>query len=179
MEAVREDIPQLFADDHTLFDYVYKHGKTIPMSANTGGGSGNTCDPSGRPALRVPLFMQAGGNFSQVTADGGSDDMGLGSGSNFAALFIPPVTFSEACQISFKAQWASDSSKSPVFRSVLTKWSKLSTASSRTWSPSSKVPAQANSAQIDSTAVVSNNTGTGAQTSSITGFSQAVSSVRK
>src|SRR5271156_5757925 len=113
LEAVREEIPQLFASDKTLYDYVYKHGQTIPMSTSTGGGSGSTYDPTGRPSLRIPLFMQAGGNFSQITADGYStagapnlDDLGAGSGSNFAALFIPPVCFAEACQISFKAQWS-------------------------------------------------------------------------
>jgi hypothetical protein len=173
LESVREEIPQLFADDHTLFDYVYKHGKKMPMAANTGGGSGSTYDPSGRPALRIPLFMQAGGSFSQITADGLPDDLGLGSGSNWAALFIPPVTFSEACSISLKAQWASDSSKKS--RVQVRAHEMVQTLERLKQDLESVIQGSGAGelAQIDATAVVNNNTGSGAQTSSITGFSQA------
>jgi hypothetical protein len=173
LEAVREEIPQLFASDKTLYDYIYKHGQTIPMSTSTGGGAGSSYDPSGRPALRIPLFIQAGGNFSQITADGGSDDLGQGSGSNFAALFLPPVSFAEACQISFKAQWSSDSSKKSR---VMVRAHEMTQTLERLKQDLESVIQGSGAgelAQIDATATVNNNTGTGAQTSSITGFSNA------
>jgi hypothetical protein len=173
LESVRDEIPQLFASDRTLFDYIYKHGQKMPMSANTGGGAGSTYDPSGRPALRIPLFIGAGGNFSQITADGGSDDLGAGSGSSFAALFIPPVSFAEACSISFKAQWASDSSKKSRVRVHAHEMVQTLERLKQDLESVIQGSGAGELAQIDANAIVNNNTGSGAQTSSITGFSQA------
>lgn len=173
LEAVRDEIPQLFAADDTLFDYISKKGKTIPMSTSTGGGAGSSYDPTGRPALRVPLFIQAGGNFSQITADGGADDLGAGSGSNFAALFIPPVSFAEACQISFKAQWSSDSSRKARVQVRAHEMTQTLERLKQDLESVIQGSGAGELAQIDSTATVNNNTSTGAQTSSITGFSQA------
>lgn len=173
LEAVRDEIPQLFAADHTLLDEIMKKGKTIPMSANTGGGAGSSYDPTGRPALRIPLFIQAGGNFSQITADGGSDDLGQGSGSVFAALFLPPVSFAEGCQISFKSQWASDSTKKARVSVRAHEFTQTLQRLKQDLESVLQGSGAGELCQIDTTATVSNDTGSGAQTSSITGLSNA------
>src|SRR5262249_2570236 len=38
-------------------------------------------------------------------------DMGRGSGSVYAAQLLPPVSFSEACEITAQAQWSTDTGK--------------------------------------------------------------------
>lgn len=109
LEEVREEIPDLMLTEDTFLARIKKAGRVIPMSASTGGGVGSTFDPGGRPSLRIPMRIQAGSTHQQFSADGG--DMGRGTGSLYAAQFITPISFSEACEITAQAQWATESKK--------------------------------------------------------------------
>jgi hypothetical protein len=109
LETVREDIPDLMLTEDTFYARIKKAGRVLPMSTSTGGGSGSSYDPTGRPSLRIPMRIQAGSAHTQFNANGG--DMGRGTGSVYAAQLLPPVSFSEACEITAQAQWSTDSGK--------------------------------------------------------------------
>lgn len=109
LETVREDVPDLMLTEDTFYARLKKAGRVLPMSTATGGSSGSTFDPSGRPSLRIPMRIKAGSAHTQFNADGG--DMGRGSGSQYASQFLSPVSFSEACEITAQAQWSTDSGK--------------------------------------------------------------------
>ena len=109
LETVREEIPDLMLTEDTFYARIKKAGRVLPMSTSTGGGAGSNFDSTGRPSLRVPMRIQAGSTHQQFSADGG--DMGRGTGSVYAAQFITPISFSEACEITAQAMWSSDSGK--------------------------------------------------------------------
>jgi hypothetical protein len=109
LEEVRDEIPDLMLTEDTLLTRLKKAGRVLPMSTSTGGGAGSTFDPGGRPSLRIPMRIQAGSTHQQFNADGG--DMGRGSGSVYAAQFLSPVSFSEACEITAQAMWSTENKK--------------------------------------------------------------------
>jgi hypothetical protein len=109
LETVREEIPDLMLTEDTFYARIKKAGRVLPMSTSTGGGAGSTFDPTGRPSLRVPMRIQAGSTHQQFSADGG--DMGRGTGSVYAAQFLTPISFSEACEITAQAMWSTENGK--------------------------------------------------------------------
>ena len=109
LETVREEVPDLMLTEDTFFSRLKKAGRVLPMSTSTGGAVGSSFDPTGRPSLRIPMRIKAGSAHLQFNADGG--DMGRGTGSAYAAQFLLPVSFAEACEITAQAQWSSDSGK--------------------------------------------------------------------
>ena len=109
LETVREEIPDLMLTEDTFFARLKKAGRVLPMSTSTGGGAGSTFDPTGRPSLRIPMRVAAGSTHQQFSADGG--DMGRGTGSLYAAQFLTPVSFSEACEITAQALWSTETGK--------------------------------------------------------------------
>src|SRR6266404_8740332 len=109
LEEVREEIPDLMLTEDTILTRLKKAARVLPMSTSTGGGAGSTFDPSGRPSLRIPMRVQAGSTHQQFDANGG--DMGRGSGSIYAAQFLTPVSFSEACEITAQAMWSTENKK--------------------------------------------------------------------
>lgn len=109
LETVREEIPDLMSTEDTFYARIKKAGRVLPMSTSTGGGAGSTFDATGRPSLRVPMRIQAGSTHQQFSADGG--DMGRGTGSIYAAQFLTPISFSEACEITAQAIWSTENGK--------------------------------------------------------------------
>lgn len=109
LEEVREEIPDLMLTEDTFLTRIKKAGRVIPMSTSTGGGAGSAFDPTGRPSLRIPMRIQAGSTHQQFPADGG--DMGRGTGSLYAAQFLTPISFSEACEITAQAMWSTENKK--------------------------------------------------------------------
>lgn len=109
LEEVREEIPDLMLTEDTILTRLKKASRVIPMSTSTGGGASSTFDPNGRPSLRIPMRIQAGSTHQQFSADGG--DMGRGTGSLYAAQFLTPVSFSEACEITAQALWSTENKK--------------------------------------------------------------------
>lgn len=109
IEEVREEIPDLMLTEDTLLTRLKKAGRVLPMSTSTGGGAGSTFDSTGRPSLRIPMRIQAGSTHQQFSADGG--DMGRGTGSLYAAQFLTPISFSEACEITAQAMWSTENKK--------------------------------------------------------------------
>jgi hypothetical protein len=109
LETVREEIPDLMLTEDTFYARLKKAGRVLPMSTSTGGGSGSTFDPTGRPSLRIPMRIAAGSTHQQFSADGG--DMGRGTGSLYAAQFLTPISFSEACEITAQALWSTETGK--------------------------------------------------------------------
>jgi len=109
LETVREEVPDLMLTEDTFYARIKKAGRVLPMSTSTGGGAGSSFDPTGRPSLRIPMRIQAGSTHQQFSADGG--DMGRGTGSVYAAQFLTPISFSEACEITAQAMWSTENGK--------------------------------------------------------------------
>lgn len=109
LEEVREEIPDLMLTEDTLRARLKKAGRVTPMSTSTGGGPGSTFDPNGRPSLRIPMRIAAGSTHQQFDANGG--DMGRGTGSIYAAQYLTPISFSEACEITAQAMWSTENKK--------------------------------------------------------------------
>jgi len=109
LETVREEIPDLMLTEDTFYARLKKAGRVLPMSTSTGGSSGSSFDATGRPSLRIPMRIAAGSTHQQFSADGG--DMGRGTGSFYAAQFLTPVSFSEACEITAQALWSTENGK--------------------------------------------------------------------
>jgi len=109
LETVREEIPDLMLTEDTFYTRIKKAGRVLPMSTSTGGSAGSSFDPTGRPSLRIAMRIQAGSTHQQFSADGG--DMGRGTGSQYAAQFLTPISFSEACEITAQAMWSTESGK--------------------------------------------------------------------
>lgn len=109
LETVREEVPDLMLTEDTIYSRLKQAGRVLPMSTSTGGGAGSSFDTTGRPSLRVPMRIQAGSTHQQFAADGG--DMGRGTGSVYAAQFLTPISFSEACEITAQAMWSTESAK--------------------------------------------------------------------
>lgn len=109
LETVREEIPDLMLTEDTFYTRLKKAGRVLPMSTSTGGGAGSSFDATGRPSLRIGMRIKAGSTHTQFDANGG--DMGRGTGSKYAAQFLSPVSFSEACEITAQAQWSTDTGK--------------------------------------------------------------------
>jgi hypothetical protein len=55
------------------------------------------------------MRIAAGSTHQQFSADGG--DMGRGTGSFYAAQFLTPISFSEACEITAQALWSTETGK--------------------------------------------------------------------
>ena len=109
LETVREEVSDLMLTEDTFYARIKKAGRVLPMSTSTGGGAGSSFDPTGRPSLRIPMRIQAGSTHQQFSADGG--DMGRGTGSVYAAQFLTPISFSEACEITAQAMWSTENGK--------------------------------------------------------------------
>ena len=109
LEEVREEIPDLMLTEDTFLTRLKKASRVIPMSTSTGGSTGSSFDPTGRPSLRVPMRVAAGSTHLQFDANGG--DMGRGTGSFYAAQFLTPISFAEACEITAQAMWSTENKK--------------------------------------------------------------------
>jgi hypothetical protein len=57
---------------------------------------------------RIPILAQPGAPFAQFTPDGTGDSMGVGGGSSYDEGVCTPVYFSQSCQVTKEAEWATN-----------------------------------------------------------------------
>jgi hypothetical protein len=162
-EAIRTEISKLFQTDDTLYSKFRSDVKSIPIAYSIPGNTGE------RGSFRVPMAIQANGNIRQITGDG--DDMGAGQGTQWQSQLLSPCTFVLGTQISWLAENATNS-KTKALIDVNSQEFANSLDYFKT-GLESQFQGDGTGAldTIPTTATISNSSGTGAQTSFISGVS--------
>lgn len=162
-EAIRTEIAKLFQTDDTLYSKFRSDVKAIPVAYSIPGNSGE------RGSFRVPMAIQANGNIRQITGDG--DDMGAGQGTQWQSQLLSPVTFVLGTQITWLAENATNS-KSKALIDVNSQEFANSLDYFKT-GLESQLQGDGSGAldQIPASATVSSSSGSGAETSFISGVS--------
>ena len=169
IDAFAANIGDLIFKGTDLYSLMKKRAQVVPVSNVTAAG-GVT-----RPSFRVPFRVQSGSPITQSTGDNGS--IGQGTGSNWQSFAVSPVWIQSVCQISALAQLATKGKDRGL---VKVQAEELKNALNQT---KQGIEALMNGdgsgaiTQIPTTATVSNNSGSGAQTSYISGLSQVASFV--
>ena len=165
LEAFSKDIPSLIPKGTTAYSLFKNRATTIPVSNATQGG-GTT-----RPSFRVPFRPQAGAAIQQGTGDANS--MLRGTGSAWDAFVASPVVVFNVCEVSYLAQQATQGKARGLFN---VKAQELKNTLDQAMQGIEGLINGDGSGQFDqipSTATISNNSGTGNQTSSISGMNVA------
>jgi hypothetical protein len=96
LEKVRDKVPLLYQQDHTLFDKIMKREVEKVSSRN----------------MKVPLQLLAGGKARQVNPDGGG--LGRGSGTTYDIAQVTPVYLAFASEITYLTEIATDAKEKAV-----------------------------------------------------------------
>lgn len=165
LENWAKQIPDLVFKADTLYNRIKKAAKTYPTANITSAGG------TGRPAFRVPMRIQSGSAISQGTGDGTA--LGRGTGSTWADGAISPIGLFNGCEISYLTEISTSGPK----RGMVQVRAQELKNSLGTFMSGIESLLQGDSSgeldQIPSTATVSSNSGTGAQTSFISGLNNA------
>lgn len=167
LDAFAKDIPDLIFKGDTLYSFFKNNATTIPVSNVTAAG-GVT-----RPSFRVPMRLQAGSPINQGTGNG--DSLGRGSGSKWDAFALSPVFVYAVNEITFLSQIATDGRKRGLFNVQAQELKNSFDAATQGIEGLINSDGSGAIDQIPSTATVSSNSGSGAQTSFISGLNVAAS----
>lgn len=165
LEEVGTTLPVLFAEFDSTYNLFKKRAKKRNIANVTEGGT------TTRGAWREPMIIQGGAPIQVGTGD--STSLLRGTGSLTAAFAMQPVWMFNVCEITHLAQMATDGKERGVV-SIRTEELKRSLQQFST-GIDSLINGDGSGAidQIPTTATVSSNSGTGAQTSYISGMNVA------
>lgn len=168
IDAFSKDIPNMMYDSDTLYRLFKEKATVIPVSNITGGG-GVT-----RPSFRVNMRIQAGAAITQGTGNG--DSLGRGTGSQWAGMALSPVFFYSGCEITYLARMATNGPKRSEggFKVQAQELKNSLTQAEQGLEGLMNSDGSGTFDQIPATATVSSGSGTGAQTSYISGMNVAV-----
>jgi hypothetical protein len=162
LENFAKGIPDLVYRGHTVYNLIKKKSKTFPTSVTTQAGGVS------RPSFRIPVRMQSGAAIFQATGNG--DALGRGTGSLWVAGDLSPIGLFAGCEITYLARIATQGPK----RSLISLRAEelKNSFNSFMQGVDGQFLSDGSGAilQIPSSATVNNNTGSGAQTSSIVGL---------
>lgn len=162
LDAFAKDIPDLLGEFDNLYSFAKKNFTTVPSSNITAGGT------TTRPSARVPMRIQGGAPITQGTGNG--DGIGRGSGSQWQSFVLSPVVILAANEIAWLAKKATEGKERGMFN-VSAQELKNSLASCTNGIEGlMNGDGSGEIDQIPSTATVSSNSGSGAQTSFISGL---------
>ena len=173
IENWEKQIRDLVGTFKTLYTKIKSAVKTYETAYITAapGNIGATAGVAQRAAFRVPVRVQSGSAIQQGTGDG--DSLGRGTGSQWISGNISPVFVTAPCEITYLAGRATEGAKRGM-TSIRAQELKNSLASFMHGIEALfQGDASGTLDTIPSTAIVSNNTGTGTQTSSIAGLNNA------
>lgn len=152
-------------DVTNCYTRIKKAAKTYPSANITNAGT------IGRPAFRVPMRIQAGSAITQGTGNG--DSLGRGTGSQWVSGDISPVFLFNGCEITYLTEIATSGPK----RGMVSVRAQELKNSLTQFLNGIEALAQGDSSgeldQIPSTATVSSGSGSGAETSFISGLNNA------
>jgi len=166
LDAFAKEIPDLVFHGTTAYSLFKAEATSVPVSNQSNAGG------TVRASFRVPFRVQAGAAISQGT--GNADSMNRGSGSQWASFALAPVYLFNVCEISWLAQASTDSKQKGLFAVKAQEMKNSLDAAMQGIEGLINSDGSGMIDQIPATAVISNNTGTGAQTSSIAGVNVAV-----
>lgn len=160
--------PIFYAD--TLYEKLKGGTKTYP-AANITARPNTAGTLSQRPAFQVPMRIQSGSPIRQGTGDG--DSLGRGTGSLWISGDIAPVFLANACEITWLAKNATQGKERSLFSVSEQELKNSLDVFMRGIEALFQGDSSGELDQIPSTATVSNNSGTGNQTSFISGMNNA------
>lgn len=167
LDAFSPKLEQLIFKDDSIYSFFKRMSKVVPASQSTAAGS------TARPSIRVPFRVQSGSPIQQGTGDG--DRLGTPSGSTLAAFNLSPVFLSSVCGISWLAEYATRGAKRSEY-GYSVRAEELKNSFDSTMQGISALCSSDGTGALDSipsTATVSSNSGSGAQTSFISGLNSA------
>ena len=169
LEAFVEEIADLQQHFDKLQTRLEKGGKKIQCSNQTARGGVQ------RAPFWVPVRVQGGSPIQQFAADTSTTvaSWPRGSGSQFVSFAAAPVRLINVCEISNLAQEATDGKERGLVKFSREEMDKSLLAFENGVEALLNTDASGTIDQIPSSATVNNNTGTGAQTSSIVGMNVA------
>lgn len=162
LEAFAKNIEDLVMKGDTLYSLAKKSFTTVPSSNITLGGS------TSRPSARIPLRIQSGAAIFQGT--GNADSIGRGTGSQWQAFVLSPVVVMAANEISWLAKQATKGKERGLFNVSAQELKNSLTSATQGIEGLMNGDGSGEVDQIPSTATVSSNSGSGAQTSFISGL---------
>jgi len=161
LEAFATEIPSLIPRSKTLYALAQDLFTKVPVAVTTLGGS------TARPSLRVPFRVQGGAYVSQGTGDGNA--LGRGNMSIWQDFVLSPIWHYSVNEMSHLSQLAVNGKKRGL---ISLKAEELKNSLDSTMAGLEGIMYGDSSGaitQIPSTATVSSGSGTGNQTSYITG----------
>jgi len=97
LEKVRSSVWPQFQQDDTFYALVPDRTDELDVSDRL---------------ARIPILVSPGSQFSQIDPDGQS--MGVGAGEEYQDGVTTPVYFVQACQVTKRAEWTTDSKEKSV-----------------------------------------------------------------
>lgn len=97
LEKVRSSVWPQFQQDDTFYSMIPDRTDELEVSDRL---------------ARIPILVSPGSQFSQIDPDGQS--MGMGAGEEYQDGVTTPVYFVQACQVTKRAEWTTDSKEKSV-----------------------------------------------------------------
>ena len=97
LEKVRSSVWPQFQQDDTFYSLIPDRTDELDVSDRL---------------ARIPILVSPGSQFSQIDPDGQS--MGVGAGEEYQDGVTTPVYFVQACQVTKRAEWTTDSKEKSV-----------------------------------------------------------------
>ena len=169
IDAFAANIGDLIFKGTDLYSLFKKRAQVVPVSNVTAAG-GVT-----RPSFRVPFRVQSGSPIIQSTGDNAS--IGQGTGSLWQSFAVSPVWVQSVCQISSLAQLATKGKDRGLVKVQAEELKNALNSTKQGIEALMNGDGSGAITQIPTTATVSNNSGSGAQTSFISGLNQVASFV--
>lgn len=162
LDAFAKNIEDYIFEGDTLYSFAKKNFTTVPSSNITLGGA------TSRPSARVPFRVQSGAPIFQGTGNG--DSIGRGTGSQWQSFVLSPVVVMAANEITWLAKKATEGKERGLFN--ISAQELKNTLESATQGIEGLLNGDGSGEidQIPSTATVSSASGSGAQTSFISGM---------
>jgi hypothetical protein len=173
LEAWNKMIPSVIYSGKTLYNKIKSGTKTYETANVTArpGNIGATTGLAQRAAFNVPMRIQSGATIVQGTGDG--DSLGRGTGSQWITGDISPVFLFSGCEITYLAQMATAGPKRGLVSIRAQELKNSLDSYLRGIEALFNGDGSGALDQIPTAAVIVNGTGTGVQTSSITGMNNA------
>src|ERR1700744_1616926 len=169
IDAFAANIGDLIFKGTSLYSLMKKRAQVVPVSNVTAAG-GVT-----RPSFRVPFRVQSGSPIVQSTGDNGS--IGQGTGSQWQSFALSPVWIQSVCQISSLAQLATKGKDRGLVKVQAEELKNALNSTKQGIEALMNGDGSGAITQIPSGATVSSNSGSGAQTSFISGLNQVAAFV--
>lgn len=162
LESFAKGIQNLVYKGRTIYNFFKKGVKSYPTAVTTQAGGVS------RPAFRIPVRMQSGAAIFQATGNG--DALGRGTGSLWVSGDLAPVGLFAGCEITYLARIATEGAKRSLIALRAEELKNSFDSFMRGVDAQFLSDGAGAVVQLPATAVVFNNTGSGAQTSQIVGF---------